>query len=225
MLDIAQAAGVDDVSVDVNYTQLTFSYVTRIQLIDRRVYDYGRLTDVSGLVERFCEGRHSLAEAQAELTAIKTAPSRYPWWGIRLAAGCAGASAAVIFGGGWEAMLTAFVANLVLDYLLGALARRDWPSFFLQASAGLVAVFAAVPVHLPDPAVDSSQVVVSVIILMLAGSWLGEAEGLKVSLAGAEAKLAQMDQIAARRGQAVNLGVPTFTDAASRTTTSPPRSP
>ena len=47
--------------------------------------------------------------------------------------------------------------------------------------------------------------------------WLGEAEGLKVSLAGAEAKLAQMDQIAARRGRAVDLGVPTFTDAAGPT--------
>ena len=54
--------------------------------------------------------------------------------------------------------------------------------------------------------------------------WLGEVEGLKVSLAGAEAKLAQMDQIAARRGQAVDLGMPTFTDAASRTSTSPPMS-
>jgi hypothetical protein len=52
--------------------------------------------------------------------------------------------------------------------------------------------------------------------------WLGEAEGLKVSLAGAEAKLAQMDQIAARRGQAVDLSIPTFTDAAGRTSTSPP---
>jgi hypothetical protein len=51
--------------------------------------------------------------------------------------------------------------------------------------------------------------------------WLGEAEGLKVSLAGAEAKLAQMDQIAARRGQVVDLAVPTFTDVASRTSTSP----
>jgi hypothetical protein len=49
--------------------------------------------------------------------------------------------------------------------------------------------------------------------------WLGEAEGLKVSLAGAEVKLAQMDQIAARRGQAVDLSIPTFTDAAGRTST------
>jgi hypothetical protein len=48
--------------------------------------------------------------------------------------------------------------------------------------------------------------------------WYGEAEGLKVSLAGANAKLAQMDQISARRTQAVQLGIPSFTDTAGRTT-------
>jgi len=47
--------------------------------------------------------------------------------------------------------------------------------------------------------------------------WFGEAEGLKVSLAGAHDKLAQMDQITTRRTAAVNLGIPTFTDAAGRT--------
>jgi len=49
--------------------------------------------------------------------------------------------------------------------------------------------------------------------------WYGEAEGLKVSLAGANAKLAQMDQITTRRSAAVQLGIPAFTDAAGRTTT------
>jgi Phage integrase family len=53
--------------------------------------------------------------------------------------------------------------------------------------------------------------------------WLGEAEGLKVSLAGARAKLAQMDQITARRSNTVQLGIPTFTDTAGRTSTKPPR--
>jgi integrase len=51
--------------------------------------------------------------------------------------------------------------------------------------------------------------------------WLGEAEGLKVSLAGASSKLAQMDQITARRSATVNLGMPDFTDAAGRTVTTP----
>ena len=51
--------------------------------------------------------------------------------------------------------------------------------------------------------------------------WYGEAEGLKVSLAGANAKLAQMDQISASRTKTVQLGIPSFTDTAGRT--GPPR--
>ncbi|TMR17490.1 hypothetical protein ETD86_23300 [Nonomuraea turkmeniaca] len=37
--------------------------------------------------------------------------------------------------------------------------------------------------------------------------WLGEVEGLKVSLAGAQDKLAQIDR---RSGTTVNLGIPTL---------------
>jgi hypothetical protein len=48
--------------------------------------------------------------------------------------------------------------------------------------------------------------------------WYGEAEGLKVSLAGATAKLAQMDQISASRTKTVQLGIPSFTHTAGRTT-------
>ncbi len=50
--------------------------------------------------------------------------------------------------------------------------------------------------------------------------WLGEAEGLKVSLAAADAKLAQVDGLIARRQSAVSLGMPAFRDIAGRTTTS-----
>ncbi|GAA2341281.1 hypothetical protein [Dactylosporangium salmoneum] len=49
--------------------------------------------------------------------------------------------------------------------------------------------------------------------------WGGEAEGLKVSLAAAKAKLTQLDNLIARRSTAVNLGMPTFADIAMRTTT------
>ncbi|MET7906079.1 site-specific integrase [Streptomyces sp. NPDC005355] len=48
--------------------------------------------------------------------------------------------------------------------------------------------------------------------------WLGEVEGLKVSLAGAMQKLAQLDE-RARRTTTVNLGIPTFRDIASHTVT------
>jgi site-specific recombinase XerD len=51
--------------------------------------------------------------------------------------------------------------------------------------------------------------------------WYGEAEGLKVSLAGANTKLAQMDQISASRANTVQLGIPAFTDTAGRATDHP----
>ncbi|MFI6801713.1 tyrosine-type recombinase/integrase [Streptosporangium canum] len=48
--------------------------------------------------------------------------------------------------------------------------------------------------------------------------WLGEIEGLKVSLAGAEAKLAQLDAQAAQARQAVDLGMPSFGEIAAHPT-------
>jgi len=50
--------------------------------------------------------------------------------------------------------------------------------------------------------------------------WLGELEGLKVSLAGAEDKLAQIDTTHRRQGETIHLGKPTFTDLTGRS--SPP---
>jgi hypothetical protein len=51
--------------------------------------------------------------------------------------------------------------------------------------------------------------------------WLGEAEGLKVSLAGARHKLTQMDEITARRRSSAHLGMPAFPDVAGRAVTTP----
>ncbi|MCY0954768.1 site-specific integrase [Streptomyces sp. H27-S2] len=56
--------------------------------------------------------------------------------------------------------------------------------------------------------------------------WLGEVEGLQVSLAGAQDKLDQLDGEAARRSSAASLGMPTFAEIAKRSTTSTdPRHP
>jgi Phage integrase family len=80
------------------------------------------------------------------------------------------------------------------------------------------------PLLRPDPAARHRLVqirdnLIARITEAEAHRWLGEAEGLKVSLAGARAKLAQMDQITARRTHTIQLGIPTFTDAAARTST------
>jgi integrase len=51
--------------------------------------------------------------------------------------------------------------------------------------------------------------------------WLGEIEGLKVSLAGTEDKLAQIDATLQRQAQAVHLGMPAFPDIAGRSVPGP----
>ncbi|WP_139829578.1 tyrosine-type recombinase/integrase, partial [Mycobacterium gastri] len=48
--------------------------------------------------------------------------------------------------------------------------------------------------------------------------WHGEVEGLRVSLAGTETKLAQLDQMT-RRAATIELGIPTFGEVAGRTAT------
>ncbi|MFD5702552.1 hypothetical protein [Streptomyces lasiicapitis] len=48
--------------------------------------------------------------------------------------------------------------------------------------------------------------------------WLGEVEGLQVSLAAAEEKLAQLDAQISRQQESVDLGVPTFREIVARTT-------
>jgi hypothetical protein len=53
--------------------------------------------------------------------------------------------------------------------------------------------------------------------------WTGEAEGLKVSLAAAGAKLAEAAAAAARRTTSTDLGMPAYRDIAGRLTTGPAR--
>lgn len=85
------------------------------------------------------------------------------------------------------------------------------------------------PLLRPDPA-ERSRVVeirdnlIERIAEAESKGWSGEAEGLRVSLDGARDKLAQMDLIAERRANAVNLGMPGFAEAAGRTATADLRS-
>jgi hypothetical protein len=49
--------------------------------------------------------------------------------------------------------------------------------------------------------------------------WTGEAEGLKISLARANEKLAQANAAATRRTEAIHLGIPAYCDIAAATVT------
>jgi hypothetical protein len=47
--------------------------------------------------------------------------------------------------------------------------------------------------------------------------WIGEVEGLQVSLAGAQDKLAQIDATLRRQTTRIQLGIPSFAQIAGRT--------
>jgi hypothetical protein len=53
--------------------------------------------------------------------------------------------------------------------------------------------------------------------------WLGEVEGLQVSLTGAKDKIAQIDATLRSQTGKVILGIPTFTSLAGRKTSTSPR--
>ena len=48
--------------------------------------------------------------------------------------------------------------------------------------------------------------------------WTGEADGLKISLAAAEAKIAEATALDARQSTAADLGMPAYRDIAGRVT-------
>ena len=78
-----------------------------------------------------------------------------------------------------------------------------------------------IPVDLRDTltSLDNTNIQLLITAIRRASGWTGEAEGLKVSLAAANNKLAQVDSLVARRREAVSLGMPSFPDVAGRTAT------
>jgi hypothetical protein len=77
----------------------------------------------------------------------------------------------------------------------------------------------ALPAGFPHRAVPAPWLVAEVPEAEREG-WLGEAEGLRVSLAAARDKLAQLDE-RTRRAATVSLGIPAYRDIAARTATVP----
>lgn len=176
ILDITGHAGLADIDADVTYGQITVSHrpadqppYVRVEYVASRAMNYGRYADAADLVQAYVTGAVDLDEAMRRVRAIDGSGGRYPSWLIRAAAGATGSSTAVFFGAGWVTAVVAFVATMVIDWLLGALGRRGWPVFFVQAFTGVVAVLATGVVELLSPGTDSSQAVVAVIIMVLAG--------------------------------------------------------
>jgi len=160
MQDVAAAAGLDDVTADVNHSILTISEHGTAHVgataISSRTYDFGRLRDTTRIVDDLCAGRIGVATANDRVHQVADADL--------------------------VVTISALVVNIVLAWAHGTLTRRGWPLFFAQFIAGVVAVAVAATVATVHAHTDTSLTVTSVIVLLLPGvAFIG---GVKDAISG-----------------------------------------
>ena len=177
VLRVTSSSGLRNVSVQVTFNEVTISYLadesampfTRVRSASARVQDFDRLAAFEDISHQYLAGELSLDEARRRASAI---PQRPPLYRLALVvAGFAvmGGAAALGFGAGSLVVLAATLAAGLLIAAGELLARWNIPLFYSQFLGGFVAVGVAVLVALIDPSVNSSIVVVSCIIVQLAG--------------------------------------------------------
>ena len=177
VLRVTSSSGLRNVSAQVTFNEVTISYLadesatpfTRVRSASVRVQDFARLAAFEDISHEYLSGELPLDEARRRAAAI---PQRQPLYTIPLVIGgfaVMGGAAALSFGAG---SLVVVAATLAAGLLIGAgevLARWNIPPFYGQALGGLVAVLAAAAVALVDSTANPSIVVVSCIIVQLAG--------------------------------------------------------
>lgn len=177
VLRVTSSSGLRNVSVQVTFNEVTISYLadesatpfTRVRSAGERTQDFARLAAFEDISHQYLSGELPLDEARHRAAAV---PQRQPLYRLVLVvAGFAvmGGAAALSFGAGSLVVVAATLAAGLLIAAAELLARWSIPPFYSQALGGLVAVAAAIGVSAIDPTQNSSIVVVSCLIVQLAG--------------------------------------------------------
>lgn len=177
VLRVTSSSGLRNVSVQVTFNEVTISYLadesatpfTRVRSASYRVQDFARLEAFEDISHQYLSGEIGLEEARHRAAAV---PQRQPLYRIPLVvAGFAvmGGAAALYFGAGSLVVLVATLAAGLLIAMGELLARWSIPPFYSQVLGGFIAVLGAVLVAFIDDTANPSVVVVSCIIVQLAG--------------------------------------------------------
>ncbi|MFC7375982.1 threonine/serine exporter ThrE family protein [Brachybacterium sp. GCM10030267] len=177
VLRVTSSSGYRNVSVQVTFDEVTISYLadessapfTRVRSAGARVQDFARLAAFEDITHDYISGELPLEEARRRAEAIPREAPAYKLPLVVSGFAVMGGSAALSFGAG---VLVVVAATFTAGLLIAAgeyLARLHIPPFYGQALGGFLGVSAAVLVNLIDPTVNSSIVVVSCIIVQLAG--------------------------------------------------------
>lgn len=177
ILRVTSSSGLRNVSVQVTFDEVTISYLpdelstpfTRVRSASTRAQDFRKLAAFEDVTHGYITGELPLEEARQQASAI---PREKPLYRISLVAGgfaLLGGGAALSLGAGSLVVAAATLAAWLLILGSELLARRQIPAFYGQALGGVVGVATATLVSVIDPTSNSSIVVVSCIIVQLAG--------------------------------------------------------
>ena len=177
VLRITASSGLRNVSVQVTFDEVSLSYipddggapVTRIRAAGARDLDFTRLEQYEGVTHAYVSGDMDLAQASAEVHRIGQEKPRYGTPLVIAGYFLIGAAAALGLGASTLVMLAAGLSGGLLIFLLGRIIRARIPLFFAQVLGGFIGVGVALIVNAIDPTTNSSIVVVSCIIVLLAG--------------------------------------------------------
>ena len=171
VLRVTSSSGLRNVSVQVTFNEVTISYLadesatpfTRVRSASERVQDFARLAAFEDVSHGYLSGELPLDAAIPQRPALYRIPLVIAGFAVM------GGSAALFFGAGSLVVVAATLAAGLLIALGELLARWNIPPFYGQVLGGFVAVGAAAVVALIDASESPSIVVVSCIIVQLAG--------------------------------------------------------
>ncbi|MEJ1087824.1 threonine/serine exporter family protein [Microbacterium sp. Mu-80] len=177
MSAVTRAYGLRNIDADVSPGSVALTWtntstdesISRRHNLPARRLDYTRLTAAAALHGRIVGRRVELEEAAKQLSRIRVARPPVPAAVRRIGWAVLGGGATVLLGGGPLVAGVAFLAALLIDTLLATLQRRRVPLMFCTFIGGTIGPLAAVLVGIIDPEASATLVVVSTVIVMLAG--------------------------------------------------------
>lgn len=177
VLRVTSSSGLRNVAVQVTFDEVSISYLadetsapfTRIRAATSRTQDFGRLAAFERVTMAYVAGDLDLEDARRAVMQIPQNKPLYSNWLVAAGFAVLGGGAAFGLGAGTLVMAAATIAGGLLILVAGVFGRRGIPIFYTQAASGFIGVACAVVVDAIDPTVNSSIVVVSCIIVMLAG--------------------------------------------------------
>ncbi|HYC07587.1 MAG TPA: threonine/serine exporter family protein, partial [Candidatus Binatia bacterium] len=209
--------GLAGVQVNVTFSSISLSYVERgdlapttvIQLVRDRSADFTRLADVAALKNDIAARRVDLTAAEAALDRIEQDDQRFPAWLALVAPAVSAAATAFLFGGGALDAAATLVVAILVQPLLGALARTGIPPFFtLLLGTTLATLLAAGTVWLGLP-VAAPVVLTASLLRFLPGAALvsGIRDLIDQSVVSGTARLAEAILVGAGVASGAALGI------------------